>query len=136
MISVLDCSFCAALFLPHERSAEVKETFRRLGEDVEVYVPFRFWDEMSELLAAALNRERLRYSDSVEIIRLLELYRFSTDISFGADHAGRIIDLSRLYNLNPGNASYLELAVRKKASIGTLNGALRTACIKAGVETL
>jgi predicted nucleic acid-binding protein len=136
MIKVLDCSFCAALFLPHDRSGEVLRIFRGFDEAAEVFVPVRFWDEMTELLSAALAHGRLKHSDVQEIIGLLELYHFATDVSFGADYSGRILDLSRLYNLNPASAVYLELAVRKKAALGTLNGALRAACVKAGVEAL
>jgi predicted nucleic acid-binding protein len=136
MISVLDCSFCAALFLPHGKSGEVLQVFRAFDEAAEVLVPVCFWDEMTELLSAALARGRLKHSDVLEIIRLLEQYHFGTDVSFGADHTGRILDLSQLYNLSPSAAVYLELAVRKKAALGTLNDALRTACVKAGLELL
>ncbi|MDR0402360.1 MAG: hypothetical protein LBH35_02085 [Treponema sp.] len=136
MTSVLDCSFCAALFLPHARSGEVLRVFRAFDEAAEVLVPVCFWSEMTELLSAALARGRLKYSDVMEIIRLLERYHFDTDVSFGADHTGRILDMARLYDLNPAAAAYLELALRKKAALGTLNGALRAACVKAGVELL
>jgi predicted nucleic acid-binding protein len=136
MISVLDCSFCAALFLPHDKSGEVLRVFRAFDEAAEVLVPVCFWDEMTELLSAGLARGRLKHSDVLEIIRLLDLYHFGTDVSFGADHTGHILDLSQLYNLSPSAAVYLELAVRKKAALGTLNGALRAACVKAGVELL
>jgi predicted nucleic acid-binding protein len=136
MTSVLDCSFCAALFLPHRRSLEVKDIFRGFDEDAEVLVPVRFWDEMTDLLAAALARKRLKYSEILEISRLLGLYHFGADVSYGAAYTARVLDLSRLYNLSPANTAYLELAVRKKALLGTLNSTLRAACVKAGVETL
>jgi predicted nucleic acid-binding protein len=136
MTSVLDCSFCAALFLPHDKSGEVLRIFRNFDEAAEVLVPVCFWNEMTELLSAALARGRLKHSDVLEVIRLLELYHFGTDVSFGADYTGRVLDLSRLYNLNPAAAVYLELAVRKNAALGTLNGSLRAACVKSGVELL
>ncbi|MDR1507696.1 MAG: type II toxin-antitoxin system VapC family toxin [Treponema sp.] len=136
MITVLDCSFCAALFLPHEKSGGVLEIFRSFDDAAEVLVPVRFWDEMTELLSAALAHKRLKYSDVLEIIRLLDRYHFGTDVSFGADYSGRILDLVRLYNLPPAAAAYLELAVRKKARIGSLNGTLRTACRSAGIKPL
>jgi predicted nucleic acid-binding protein len=136
MIGVLDCSFCAALFLPHDKSGEVLRIFRAFDEAAEIFVPVRFWDEMTELLSAALAHGRLKHSDVQEIIGLFELYHFATDASFGANHSGRILDLSRLYSLNPAAAVYLELAVRKKAALGTLNGTLRAACVRAGVELL
>ena len=135
MNCVLDCSFCAALFLPHEKSGAVKDLFGKIVDD-DVFVPVQFWDEMTELLLTALKRSRLKHADAVEINRLLTMYRFSTDVSFGGDYAGRILDLAGLYGLGAMEAAYLELAIRKKVSLGTLSSKLKTACLKAGVETL
>ncbi|GHV85030.1 twitching motility protein PilT [Spirochaetia bacterium] len=135
MSSILDCSFCAALFLPHEKSGAVKDMFRKLA-DTEVMVPVQFWDEMTELLLAALKRDRFKHADTMEINRLLTMYHFSTEVSFGGDYMSRLFDLAGLYDLGAREAAYLELAVRKRASLGTLNGKLRAACLKAGIETL
>ncbi|MCL1928239.1 MAG: type II toxin-antitoxin system VapC family toxin [Treponema sp.] len=132
---VLDCSFCAALFLPHEKSNMVKDLFKKIADN-EVFVPVQFWEEMTELLLAALKRGRLKHADVLEINRLLSMYHFSTETSFGDDYTGHILDMAGLYGLGSLEASYLELAVRKKANLGTLNGKLKSACHKAGVETL
>jgi predicted nucleic acid-binding protein len=136
MIYVLDCSFCAALFLPHERSAQVKERFRKFSDDDEVAVPVQFWDEMAELLLTALARGRFKHADALEINRLLTMYHFNTVTAFGGDYTGRLLDLAGLYGIGAKEAAYLELAVRKKARLGTLSGKLKTACVKAGIETL
>jgi predicted nucleic acid-binding protein len=135
MNCVLDCSFCAALFLPHEKSAAVKDQFIKIG-DGEVYVPVQFWEEMTELLLAALKRSRLKHADTLEINRLLSMYHFSTEASFADDYTGQILDIAGLYGLGAKEASYLELAIRKKVKVGTLNWKLKTACLKAGIETL
>ena len=135
MICVLDCSFCAALFLPHEKSGAVKDLFKKIADD-EVFVPVQFWDEMTGLLLTALKRERLKHADAMEINRLLTMYRFSTEVSWGGDFTGRILDLAGLYGLGAVEAAYLELAVRRKANMGTLNSKLKKACLTAGIETL
>ena len=132
---VLDCSFCAALFLPHDKSGAVKDLFHKIA-DSDVFVPVQFWEEMTELFLAALKRGRLKHADALEINRLLTMYRFSTVTSFGDDYTGRILDLAGLYGLGAVEAAYLELAVCKNASLGTLNGKLKAACHKAGIETL
>jgi predicted nucleic acid-binding protein len=135
MTCVLDGSFCAALFLPHEKSGAVKDLFRKIGDD-EVFVPVQFWDEMTGLILTALNRGRLKLADALEINRLLTMYRFNTEVSFGGDYTGRIFDLAGLYGLGAVEAAYLELAVRKKADMGTLNSKLKTACLSAGIAAL
>jgi predicted nucleic acid-binding protein len=135
MICVLDCSFCAALFLPHEKSGAVKDLFIKIADD-EVFVPIQFWEEMTELLLTALKRGRLKYADAIEINRLLTMYHFSTVTSFGDEYTGQILDMAVLYGLSSVEAAYLELAVRNKANLGTLNQKLKAACLKAGIETL
>jgi predicted nucleic acid-binding protein len=135
MNCVLDCSFCAALFLPHEKSTMVKDLFIKIA-DGEVYVPVQFWEEMTELLLAALKRGRLKHADVLEINRLLAMYHFSTEINFADDYTVQILDLAGLYGLGAIEAAYLELAVRKKVCLGTLNGKLKSACRQAGIETL
>jgi len=135
MNTVLDCSFCAALFLPHEKSALVKELFRKMADE-EVSVPVQFWDEMAELLITALRRERFKHADALEINRLLAMYHFNTEVSFEGDYIERLLDLAELYDLSAAEAAYLELAVRKRAALGTLNGKLKAACQKAGVTIL
>ncbi|MCL1814734.1 MAG: type II toxin-antitoxin system VapC family toxin [Treponema sp.] len=135
MNCVLDCSFCAALFLPHEKSGVVKDLFRKIT-DSDLFVPVQFWNEMTELLLTALKRGRLKHADAQEINRLFTMYRFSTETSFGGDYTGRILDLAGLYGLGAVEAAYLELAISKKAALGTLNGKLRTACQKAGIAAL
>ena len=131
----MDCSFCAALFLTHERSAVVKDLFTKIADN-EVYVPVQFWEEMTELLLAALKRGRFKHADTLEINRLLTMYHFSTETSFGDEYTAQILDLAGLYGLGAVETAYLELAIRKKAKLGTLNGKLKAACHKAGIETL
>ena len=135
MNCVLDCSFCAALFLPHEKSGTVKDLFNKIADD-EVFVPVQFWEEMTDLFLAALNRGRLKHADVLEINRLLTMYHFSTVTSFGDDYTGQLLDLAGLYGLGAVEAAYLELAIRRKVSLGTLNGKLKAACLKAGIKTL
>ncbi|MDR2470600.1 MAG: type II toxin-antitoxin system VapC family toxin [Treponema sp.] len=135
MSYILDCSFCAALFLPHEKSGAVKDLFRKIGDD-DTAVPVQFWDEMTELLYTALKRDRLKHADALEINRLFTMYRFTTDTAFGGDYTARLLELAGLYDLSVREAPYLELAVRKGARLGTLNGKLKAACLKAGITVL
>jgi predicted nucleic acid-binding protein len=135
MICVVDCSFCAALFLPHEKSVSVKDQFRKFANE-ETLVPVQFWDEMAELLLTALKRGRFKHADALEINRFLTMYHFSTEVFFSGDYTDRLLDLAGLYELSVREAAYLELAVRKNAALGTLDGKLKAACLKAGIESL
>jgi predicted nucleic acid-binding protein len=136
MIFVLDCSFCAALFLTNERSIQVRRVFRGIAEDDEVSIPVLWWQEMNTMLAEALRRNLLSHSEVLDINRLLSAYNFSTDVNYGAEHTVMILELVQNYNINANNAAYLELAIRKKASLGTLSNELNAASIKAGLQIL
>jgi predicted nucleic acid-binding protein len=136
MIFVLDCSFCAALFLANERSIHVRRIFHGIVEDDEVSIPVLWWQEMDTVLAEALRRNLLRHSDVLDINRLLSAYNFTTDVNYSAEHTATILELVQNYNINANNAVYLELAIRKKAYLGTLSNELSAASIKAGIQVL
>ncbi|MDR1902853.1 MAG: type II toxin-antitoxin system VapC family toxin [Treponema sp.] len=136
MIFVLDCSFCAALFLANERSAHVRSIFRGIAEDDEVSVPVLWWQEMNAVLAEALRRNLLRHSEVLDINRLLSAYNFSTDVNYGSEYTAIILELVQNYSIGANCAAYLELAMRKKARLGTLSNELSAASRKAGIMIL
>jgi predicted nucleic acid-binding protein len=136
MICVLDCTFCAALFLPHEKSGAVKDIFKTLDDDDEVLVPVQWWNEMAELLVTALSRGRLKHADALDIARLFSMFHFGTELGYGREYTERILDMAGLYHISAADAAYLELAVRKKARLGTLNSQLKACCSKAGIGSL
>ncbi|MDR2094844.1 MAG: type II toxin-antitoxin system VapC family toxin [Treponema sp.] len=136
MIFVLDCSFCAALFLTNERSLQVRNVFRGIAEDDEVSVPVLWWQEMNAVLAEALRRHLLNHTALLDISRLLSAYNFSIDVNYGAEYTAMILELVQNYSIGANNAAYLELAIRKKARLGTLSKELSAASIKAGIKIL
>jgi predicted nucleic acid-binding protein len=136
MTYVLGCSFCAALFLPNAESERVYKGFCKIQEEDEVVIPVVWWQEMSTVLAASVNRGQLKVSDVSEITRLISAYHFITDVNYGGEYMEKILGISRLYDLSPANAAYLELALRKRGIVGTLSRELKSACDKAGLTTL
>jgi predicted nucleic acid-binding protein len=134
MVYVLDCAFCAALFLPNDHSGEVKAVFNKIGEDDEVIAPVLWWQEMSAVLATAVDRKRLTPAEALEINRLLSAYNFSVDLNYGGEYTEKLLELSLAYGINANNAAYLELGLRRKARMGSLSRELRTACGKAGLQ--
>jgi predicted nucleic acid-binding protein len=136
MVYILDCSFCAALFLPHEKSGMVKDVFHKIAEEDEVFIPVLFWHEMAAVLNAAVSRNHLKLSGALDINQLLLCYNFSTDTQYGGEYTEKLLELSQLYKISANNAAYLELGMRKKGVVGTLNKELHNACIKAGLKAI
>ncbi len=136
MVYILDCSFCAALFLPDEESEKIKKLFDQINEDDEVYVPLLWWYEISNVLSVAIKRKRLHYADVLNINKLLSSFNFITDSSYGINYSERLLELSQRYVLSVYDASYLELSLRKQGTLGSLDKGLKNACIAAGVIVL
>jgi predicted nucleic acid-binding protein len=136
MIYVLDCLFMAALFIPNKGSDRVRKALYTIQEEDEVFIPVVWWHEMGTVLSSSLSRGRLKPAEALEINRLLALYKFNTDLSYGGEYMEKILELSQFYGLNAHHAVYLELGMRKKGIIGTLSRELQTACTKAGITTL
>ncbi len=136
MVYVLDCSFCAALFLPDERSIEVEKTIETLGEDDEICIPELWWYEIASVLSAAVKRNRIGRSEAVDIIGLFKEYRFLTDQSHGDKYVERLVELALLHDLSAYDAAYLELTLRRNAVLGTLDWKLTRAAKKAGMNLL
>lgn len=85
------------------------------------------------VLRVALMRKRLTLMQVFEIVELLHTLQLQTDEIFKEDFSKKIIELAQLYNLSAYDATYLELAIRKKAKLMTADKALKDAAMKAGV---
>ena len=133
---VLDSSFCGAFIMPDERSQETTVFFETISEKSVLYVPALFWFEISNLLTSAILRERVIMSDIHQLLELLPQSKFNTDFSFGSAYANTITILASGNNLSSYDAAYLELAIRKEATAGTLDNNLSKACVKAGIQTV
>ena len=64
------------------------------------------------------------------------LSKFKTDFSFGIEYVNVVSSYAVEYGLSSYDSAYLELAIRKKARIGTLDDNLLKACVRAGLQTI
>jgi len=133
---VLDSSFCGAFIMPDERSQKVTDFFETVSEESVFHIPGLFWFEISNLLTSATIRKRIILLDANQLLELLPQSKLNTDLSFGTVYANSITDLAFEYNLSSYDAAYLELAIRKEATVGTLDKNLLKACVKAGIQTI
>jgi predicted nucleic acid-binding protein len=136
MVYILDCSFCAALFLPDEESEKIKNVFDSICDDDEVFIPHLWWYELSNVLSVAIKRNRLSFSNVIHINSLLSSFKFITDSTFGNNYSEKLLELTQHYHVSAYDAAYLELAVRKQGALGTLDKDLRKACVETGIVVL
>ena len=101
------------------------------------YVPlFRGTLEVTNALLAALRRKRISESEIPDL--LIDLRQLPDEIDRETDSMvweGSFY-LAKQYGLSIYDATYLELALRKKLPIATLDKALVKASLVAGVEVL
>jgi predicted nucleic acid-binding protein len=122
--------------LPDEKTAELEKIFLEVIADEEVYVPQIWWCEMANIFKNNVARRRLSWAEVFRLNQCLLNYSFLTDSSFGGAYTEKLLEATRIYDLTAYDAAYLELALRKRATVGTLDGRLKTACVKAGLTTL
>jgi predicted nucleic acid-binding protein len=133
---VLDCSFCAALFIPDENSELVVQSFENIKDHDKIYIPTLWWYEISNVLTLSVKRNRLKHYEVVNIIKLFEDYNLEIDSTFGREYSERIFELSQLYHLTAYDTIYLELSIRKDAILATLDKQLIDAAKKVGITVV
>ena len=131
---VIDCSFSAALFLPDECSLKVRDYFSTLPVNEEIVVPSIWWYELTNVLTVSVRRGRLRHSDVINVMALFEQLELETDKSIGIEHSKEVYKVAQLYQLSAYDAAYLELALRRNASLASLDEQLVKAAINSGIS--
>jgi predicted nucleic acid-binding protein len=132
---VLDCSVTMAWAFRDESTPATLALLDRTAEEP-VAVPGIWPLEVCNAVLVALRRGRFTDEDVPGFLDLV------TALSLGVDTQaeGRIFDevlpLARRHGLSSYDAAYLELALRKKAPLATLDAGLARAARAAGVEVL
>jgi predicted nucleic acid-binding protein len=134
MSYVIDCSFSSALFLPDENSCSVRDFFLNLKNNDQVFIPLLWWYETNNVLSVAAKRNRLKQNDVFSIINLFNELKLVTDCEYGIAWLKTLFELTQLYHISSYDAAYLELALRMKAKLMTLDNRLKGTAAKMGVD--
>lgn len=130
---VIDCSFSSALFLPDEKSDKISDFFKNSRIDDRIIVPHLWWYETNNVLNIAVKRKRITHNDFTKVAGLFGQMKLETDSEFGFNFSREIFDLSQVYNLSSYDSVYLELAMRIKGRLMTLDAELIAAAGKIGI---
>ncbi len=118
---VIDCSFSSALFLPDEKSNTVQSFFSDLKSTDHVFIPLLWWYETTNVLNVAMKLKRLNHNEITVIIELFEKLPLETDMNYGVQYSKGLFELSQLYKLSSYDAAYIELALRTKSKLLSLD---------------
>ncbi|MGV3552512.1 type II toxin-antitoxin system VapC family toxin [Rhizobium sp.] len=135
MSIVLDCSVTLGFLLEDERSDELARLFERVIHEGAV-VPTLWYLEVANSLNVAIRRKRI--DEKIRDAALADLSVF--DIVADTEthlHAWRsTIQIASATGLTVYDASYLELAQRKRMPLATFDSALAMAARAAGVQII
>lgn len=100
---------------------------------ISIHVPPLWWNETTNVLLTATRRNRLTPAAALAILQMLDALPLSTDQEYGKEIAERALGIGREHGLSGYDAAYLELALRKQATLLTLDSALAKAARTAGI---
>ena len=120
---VVDASIAGAWILPDEAHPLADECQRSLAVD-HALVPAVWWFEIRNLLIVSERRGRLDRNATAKALDIVATYPIVQDQS---PDGAAVLHLARTHGLTVYDAAYLELAVRAKVPIATLDKRLAAA---------
>ena len=132
MVVIMDASVAIAWKLRDRPGTPYADAAVDRGGTEGMVVPDLFWHEVRSALIVAERTERIAVgmmSGHMENIRAL-------DVETDADHADEAVSaLARRHGLSGYDAAYLETAIRRRATLATLDKALARAAADEGVSS-
>ena len=132
MTIVVDSSIAASWGMPDERSPIADQALTSATE-VGMTVPDLFWHELRNVFLVNERRGRLTSELTRDGLGLIESLEPTTDRS---SYHSSILELARRHTLSAYDAAFLELAMRLKAPLATLDNKLAKAAMAERVKTI
>lgn len=135
---VLDASVALLWLVPETNRSGIDYadgTLKALKES-RAAVPSLFALEIANVVAKLESKSLVTEADAQRFIALLGRLDIETDLATAVHALSDTLNLARRYKLSAYDAAYLELALRKGASLATLDAGLMKAATAAGVPIL
>lgn len=122
---VADASFCGAWILPDEATEEAVHLLEEIEcGQVELVVPSLWIYEMSNLLRSACRRGRLTKKAAAAAQSVVSQVPLGLCDVPPVEVRGSLLELSHAHDLSAYDAAYLELSLRLKAPLRTMDAKL------------
>ena len=131
---IIDCSITMAWCFADEATPAASKIQDRLEEAV--LVPAHWRLEVSTVIAMAEKRKRITAAKSSEFLALLGPLDIEVDHEGSERTFAHVLPLAREHGLTTYDAAYLELALRQRLPLATLDNDLRGAARKLDVAAL
>lgn len=132
---VVDSSVALAWCFEDEATAATRQLLNRMANEAAA-VPAWWYIEISNVLALAERKGRITPVKVAEFIALIASLDLEIDVEAPSRAFTHLLPLCRTYHLTSYDAIYLDLAVRRRLPIATLDEPLRKAAKKIGIKVL
>jgi predicted nucleic acid-binding protein len=132
---VVDASMAVAWILEDEQSSGTDDVMRRVSVNGGC-VPSLWKLEVANVVRAAVRAKRCSEEYAVSALKRLGKLQIVVDAETDLHAWGPTRELANVHTLSVYDAAYLELAMRRRLSLATCDGALAKAARRAGVEVV
>jgi predicted nucleic acid-binding protein len=134
---VVDASVAVSFLLRDEFSSVAMRGLGSIEKSPgSAFVPGHFWIEVTNALLVAERRLRASRAETVEALRAVFDLPLATDEETNQRCPGESLSLAREHSLTLYDAAYLELAIRRRAELATVDKALARAAKSAGIQVI
>ncbi len=133
---VVDSSAVLGLVLPDEGGVMATALEAMFRQGPPVFVPAHWGVEVANGVLMAERRRRLTPADAAAALNFLRQLPITVDDGPVARVFGEVSALARQHGLTAYDAAYLELAMRRRATLATLDHALNKAAKSAGLALI
>lgn len=132
---IIDCSITMAWCFCDEATAAASKLQDRLERETAL-VPAHWFLEVTNVLAMAEKRKRITPAESNEFLALLEAMDIEVDDQAAGRAFAHLMPLCRSHGLTSYDAVYLDLALRRRLPLASLDDDLRSAAKQVGIDAL
>lgn len=132
---MLDNSVCAAWCFEDQATEYTDAVLRSVINGSEVVVPLIWRLEIANALVVAERRRKISRESADLFLRSLQQFNITVDLT-GSDHVfGEVLVHARTHQRSAYDASYLELARRRRLPFATRDEPLKKAAQELGIST-
>jgi predicted nucleic acid-binding protein len=135
MSIVIDASMAMAWSFQDEQTPESMRILEIVGDQGAV-VPSLWKLEVANSLRSAIRRGRADHAYRTVILAQLSALPIEIDLQTAEQAWGLTLDIADAQGLTPYDASYIELAQRRRVPLATLDRRLATAAAAQGMQLL
>ena len=135
-IFVIDSSVTLGFLLKDEQSDSALKVFEAIENAAETHVPNLWWVETANGLLMAERRKRISQAETSEALQMIQMLGVQTDIDTSSQVVHETVSLARLHGLTVYDAVYLELTMRRNATLATADKLLEKAARRVGISIL